>query len=410
MGFVRKGLAAWRALGDLKFTRYRLISRGAWITGACGDVDGDGNVEVVGASGDGRGLRVWRWENKRFAQVKGVVPTVGGYAAVALGDVFARGGMDIAAARFDGSPEVWSPRKPAPWPMQAVDGEVVAEAVVFFETASDALTPEAKRALAHWYAELSHRLGEKRKLLRFELIGKADQRPIRKSTRFPDNVALSRARAEAVARWLGAQGVEQKRITIRALGAREPEPPGLDPEALKLNRRVRVRAILPKLARLPLVARKKRREDLFHVRENKVFRTINGKPYYKVGPGDELKITLWRGGSKKDYKVVVQLDGTVSLPYIENLKVSGLTGLEIDEKITRLLRKFERHPRVDVEILKKRSKTVTIFGEVQSLVRQPTGPGTYYLIGKETLVDFLSRAGGPTKDADLTKVQLIRGG
>ncbi|MFQ5419704.1 MAG: SLBB domain-containing protein [Anaerolineae bacterium] len=47
---------------------------------------------------------------------------------------------------------------------------------------------------------------------------------------------------------------------------------------------------------------------------------------------------------------------------------------------------------------------------MQSLLRQPTGPGSYFLKGKETLVDFLSRAGGPTKDADLTKVQIIRGG
>jgi len=65
---------------------------------------------------------------------------------------------------------------------------------------------------------------------------------------------------------------------------------------------------------------------------------------------------------------------------------------------------------VDVLVLKARSKTVSIFGEVQNLTRQPTGPGTYFLKGKESLVNFLSRAGGPGKEADLTKVQILRQG
>jgi protein involved in polysaccharide export with SLBB domain len=63
-----------------------------------------------------------------------------------------------------------------------------------------------------------------------------------------------------------------------------------------------------------------------------------------------------------------------------------------------------------VQVLKARSKTVNIFGEVQSLTRQPTGPGRYYISGKESLVDLLSRAGGPGKDADLSKVQITRDG
>jgi len=75
-----------------------------------------------------------------------------------------------------------------------------------------------------------------------------------------------------------------------------------------------------------------------------------------------------------------------------------------------MLKRFERKPRVDVMVLKARSKVVSIFGEVQNLTRQPTGPGTYFLKGKETLVNFLSRAGGPGKDADLTKVQILRDG
>ena len=61
-------------------------------------------------------------------------------------------------------------------------------------------------------------------------------------------------------------------------------------------------------------------------------------------------------------------------------------------------------------VLKPQSKKATIFGEVKDLIRQPTGPGTYWLIGRETVVDFISRTGGPTKDANMTEVQIIRDG
>jgi len=392
-------------------SRRRLVRRGAWKALAFGDLDGDGAKELVAGSSDGMGLRVWRIERRSARAVKGWLPPLGSYMALALGDVFGDGRMNVAAARIDGAPEVWSHRAAAPLPLAEVDGELIDEAVVFFESASDALTDEARGKLARWWQRVRKRVGENRVAsLRFELIGKADQRPLRSHPRFRNNLELSRARAEAVARWLQQKGVSAARISVRALGASEPEPPGLDPEALRQNRRVRARAILPKRVKLlPKIAREQH-EDLFHVKENKVFRTINGRPLYKVGPGDELEIVFWRGGKSEKHKVIVQLDGTVSLPYLEALKVADLTAPEIDQKITRMLARLERHPRVDVRVLKKRSKVVTIFGEVQSLLRQPTGPGSYYLRGKETIVDFLSRAGGPTKEADLTKVQLIRGG
>jgi len=109
-------------------------------------------------------------------------------------------------------------------------------------------------------------------------------------------------------------------------------------------------------------------------------------------------------------KVVVQIDGTVSLPYQAALHVAGYTPREIDALTTEIIRKYERNPRVDVQVLKARSKFASIFGEIQNLSRQPTGAGTYALHGKESLVDFLSRVGGPTKEANLNNVQIIRDG
>jgi len=87
-----------------------------------------------------------------------------------------------------------------------------------------------------------------------------------------------------------------------------------------------------------------------------------------------------------------------------------LTPREVDQNVTEILKRFERHPRVDVLVIQALSKKASIFGQVQDLTRQPTGPGRYFLRCKETLVNFLSRVGGPAKDADLTKVQMLRSG
>ncbi|ODS30793.1 MAG: polysaccharide export protein [Candidatus Scalindua rubra] len=69
-----------------------------------------------------------------------------------------------------------------------------------------------------------------------------------------------------------------------------------------------------------------------------------------------------------------------------------------------------KDPFIKVEITdsNKHAHTLSIFGAVRSLGRQPTGPGTYRMFGKERISQFLSRAGGHLPNADLTRVQLTR--
>lgn len=387
--------------------RHEVTDAGTWNAIRVGDLDGDGQREIVATSVDGKGLGVWRWQGSGFVARKGLVPDIGTYSDVDLGDVHDAGRLAIAAVRADGGVEVWSDLKAEADPPVRITGVEAGEALaVFFDTGSATLDETGRQQIQAWFESLHTKAAE----LQLTLEGRADIRPIHSEV-FPNNAALSRARAEAVAARLVELGMARKQIRIIALGARNPLPEGLDEEALRQNRRVLIRAYEARTVRLPQsIGTAVGRHDLFHVDENAVFKVLDGIPGYKVGPGDELSITLWQGGKGEEHKVIVQVDGTVSLPYQEALMVSGMTPREIDRHVTGLLSRYERHPRVDVRVIKARSKTVSIFGEVQSLLRQPTGPGSYFLKGKETLVDFLSRAGGPTKDADLTKVQIIRGG
>ncbi len=392
--------------------RQKISHEGTWRAVRVGDIDGDGIQEVVAASSVGSGLGLWKWskDEGRCVPWRGQLPDYGIYYHLDLGDVFDKGLRDVLAVREDGGVEVWSLNRAAPEKKKMLGVIPVGmPAVVHFDTGSAELAAGEREAFGRWMDSFGKDLSQ----YRFSVSGHADLRPIHRG-RFSNNMVLSRIRAETIAGLLAERGVDRKRVTLRAFGATKPERKGRTPEALRANRRVLVYAqrLSPaKFVRLPKVGRRSEKRDLFHIEQNKVFKTYKGIPDYIVGPGDRLAFTFWLGGKSTTYKQTVQADGNVSLPYLDDLPpIQGKSIMEIGDLLTSTLARYQRNPRVDVVLLNARSKTATIFGQVKDLQRQPTGPGTYYLKGRETLVDFIARTGGPTKDADMTKVQIIRNG
>lgn len=407
-GLYLQGIELWLDQGKGKWDHRRVTDKGTWGALRVGDINGDGHSELVAASKDGRGLGLWQWSEDNFHRLNGWLPNRGVFSTVELGDVYGRGLLDVAAIRENGSEEVWSSLRAKPLPATTFAGKSLGRGLrVYFDTASAQVDANDSKELITWLADL----GDNRKIAYFHILSRADIRPVHSEV-FSNNVALSKARAESVAALLREQGIPNGKITIKALGAKTPMPPGLDKEALRQNRRVQVLVYPLRSVRLPPTMRTTIKSgDLFHIKENKVFKNVNGIAEYRVGSGDELSITLWSGkGKGTKNKVTVQNDGTISLPFFPSLPVKDLTPSEVIAFITGRLKQFVRHPRVDMHVLQAKSKSVNIFGQVQSIQRQPTGPGTYYLEGKETVVQFVSRAGGTTKEADLTKVQLIRNG
>jgi uncharacterized repeat protein (TIGR01451 family) len=79
--------------------------------------------------------------------------------------------------------------------------------------------------------------------LRLSVVGHADAALIATRTQaaHPDNYALSRARAEAVAQYLIARlDIDPARVVVEGRGADEPIAPGHDPASRALNRRVEI--------------------------------------------------------------------------------------------------------------------------------------------------------------------------
>jgi polysaccharide export outer membrane protein len=117
--------------------------------------------------------------------------------------------------------------------------------------------------------------------------------------------------------------------------------------------------------------------------------TVEG---YRIGPSDVLKVTVW-GQDDLSRLVVVAADGRMPFPLIGDVRASGLTTTELEERLRQLLGKdYLVDPQVSVSVQEYRSQKVFVLGEVEK-------PGTYPLTGRVSVLDALSQAGGPGKGA-----------
>ena len=113
---------------------------------------------------------------------------------------------------------------------------------------------------------------------------------------------------------------------------------------------------------------------------------------YIVGEGDVLKIMVYE---HPDLTIVVRVggEGTIIFPLIGQLKLAGLSVSRISERISALLADgYIINPQVSVFIKEFSSKKAIIMGQVNK-------PGLYELHVATTFLEFLSKAGGLTKDA-----------
>ncbi|MDQ6954281.1 MAG: FG-GAP-like repeat-containing protein, partial [Mariprofundaceae bacterium] len=345
-GLYQQGIVLWLA-GKKEWQRRMVHPKGSWNHVRVGDLNGDGQRELLASSSDGSGLAVWKWSGDRFSTIPRLLPAYGVYLDLDLGDVRHDGQLAVAAVRADGGVEVWSGLKAEPEPLKTFQGGKIGEKIsVFYDSGDASLNREALKVLDAWGSNMGKLSG-----LHFEMEARADIRSIH-SDLYPNNRALSQARAESIVAWLSDHGVPVSASDIHVMGAKDPLSRGLDALSLKLNRRVFVQAYQVGTVRLPHVQQEGQQHDLFHVDENKVFKTIDKTTGYKIGKGDLLSLTFWQGGKSTVYKVTVQVNGTVSLPYQEALQVTGLTSSEVDQHITQQLKRFERNPRVDVAVLR----------------------------------------------------------
>lgn len=137
---------------------------------------------------------------------------------------------------------------------------------------------------------------------------------------------------------------------------------------------------------------------------------------YLLGEGDLINISFF-DAPELSRDLFLMNDGTLNVPLLGSVKVSGMTINEATKKIAKLLSKELIRPQLQLTVIKPRPIKVSIIGEIQR-------PGFYSLTNNEkqlndkspnisigglpTVVDAIQKAGGVTEKANLKKVILKR--
>jgi polysaccharide export outer membrane protein len=132
-----------------------------------------------------------------------------------------------------------------------------------------------------------------------------------------------------------------------------------------------------------------------------------------IAPGDTLKVTVWdaddnsllagagqRAAQLQD--VLVSSGGVVFLPFVGDVRVSGMSPQSARDRIQELYADSSPSAQVQVQVTPGRGNTV-------SLVSGVTAPGVYPLADRDvTLLNILSEGGGVRPGLVNPQVQLLR--
>lgn len=126
-------------------------------------------------------------------------------------------------------------------------------------------------------------------------------------------------------------------------------------------------------------------------------------PLYRVGPGDSLRIFVWRNADLST-DVLVRPDGRITVPLIEDLDASGKTPSELARDIENQLAVYIQDPLVTVIMtgfVGTYQQQVRVIGAAANPQAMPYRAGM-------TLLDVLIRVGGLTEFAAGDRSTLVR--
>jgi protein involved in polysaccharide export with SLBB domain len=127
-------------------------------------------------------------------------------------------------------------------------------------------------------------------------------------------------------------------------------------------------------------------------------------PDYLLGPGDELKISLW-GKVNTEYLVAIDREGNINIPQVGILHLAGLTFSEAKSFLEKEFSRYYKPSQVKMNVSMGRLRTIRVF-----VVGKAQRPGSYTLSSLSTLVNALFAAGGPSKIGTMRDIKVKRNG
>jgi polysaccharide export outer membrane protein len=128
--------------------------------------------------------------------------------------------------------------------------------------------------------------------------------------------------------------------------------------------------------------------------------SVVATPDYRLSPGVKL-----RGERSKDPQLSQSLqirpDGKVTLPLVGDIQASGLTSLELRDRVATQLKEYVTNPVVTVIVVETSPILVYVMGEVGQ-------PGSIQMKGAMTVLQALAMAGGFREFANTKKIRILR--
>jgi polysaccharide export outer membrane protein len=112
---------------------------------------------------------------------------------------------------------------------------------------------------------------------------------------------------------------------------------------------------------------------------------------YKIGIGDLLIVRVF-GHTDLGGEFPVGNQGTIRLPFSQELQAACKTELELSSDISEKLKKYLRQPQVDVVVKEYRSQPVSVIGAI-------VHPSRFQLQRRVRLLELIANAGGPAPNA-----------
>jgi polysaccharide biosynthesis/export protein len=123
---------------------------------------------------------------------------------------------------------------------------------------------------------------------------------------------------------------------------------------------------------------------------------------YRVGPGDVLRINVWKRDELSQPALTVRPDGAITMPLVGEVPAAGRSVDELATELQQRLEKFyQERPPVTVQVVEVRSYKVYVMGEVAR-------PGELGPNHQVTVLQAIAMAGGFTRFATPNHVVIVR--
>jgi polysaccharide biosynthesis/export protein len=127
------------------------------------------------------------------------------------------------------------------------------------------------------------------------------------------------------------------------------------------------------------------------------------RPDYRIGPGDQLRIFVWRNDELTS-DVIVRPDGKISMPLVNDMQAEGKVPTALAADLEQVLASYIQSPQVNVIV----QKFVGTFGDQIRVVGQAATPKAVSYRAHMTILDVMLEVGGMTEHASGNHSKVLR--